>query len=82
MTPDSYLRSVLVDGTRQFRHRGVVRTLPGAIYSYVPASADDECARASIVHYRGPRKEWMAAEGANDKSAYRAGREQTHPELT
>ena len=29
MTPDGYLRSVLVDGTRQFRHRGAVRTLLG-----------------------------------------------------
>jgi hypothetical protein len=29
VTPDGYLRSVLVDGSRQFRHRGAVRALLG-----------------------------------------------------
>lgn len=41
--------------------RYTVRRLPGRTYSYVPHSAADPCAGALAVHYRGPRKRWMAA---------------------
>lgn len=61
--------------------RGRVRALPGCVYSYVPKGPNDDCTGASIVHYRGPRKEWMAADSAKDKTAYRRGRELTHPGL-
>lgn len=41
--------------TGEFR----VKILPGMIYNYPPKSADDPCKGAAIVHYKGPRKEWM-----------------------
>lgn len=59
---------------------GHVRALPGKVYSYVPRSKDDSCDGAAIIHYRGPRKEWMAAEGLKD-GAWRQGRDHTHPGL-
>lgn len=34
--------------------------LSGHEFSYVPRTADDPCNEARMVHYRGPRKHWMA----------------------
>lgn len=38
--------------------RNVVR-LPHSIYECLPLTAEDDCAGAAIVHYRGPRKRWF-----------------------
>lgn len=39
----------------------LLRILPGQIYNYPPRTADDACADAKIVHYKGPRKAWWTA---------------------
>lgn len=37
-----------------------IRTLPGLTYNYPPRSEDDPRAKdAAMVHYKGPRKEWL-----------------------
>lgn len=38
-----------------------VKILPGLTYNYPPHAADDPCAGAALVHYKGPRKAWLTA---------------------
>jgi len=33
--------------------------LPGMVYNYPPSGPDDQGEQAAIVHYKGPRKDWM-----------------------
>jgi len=41
--------------------RYLVQILPGQIYNYPPASPEDSCIGAKIVHHKGPRKDWWLA---------------------
>jgi hypothetical protein len=36
-----------------------VKILPGMIYNYPPKDPVDLCKDAALVHYKGPRKEWL-----------------------
>lgn len=38
---------------------GTVAMLPAPVYEYTPRHQSDACEGAAIVHYRGPRKNWM-----------------------
>lgn len=42
---------------RSGRYR--IKVLDGAIYNYPPATAEDRCETAALVHYKGPRKAWL-----------------------
>lgn len=38
----------------------LVKILPGMVYNYPPEKQDDAPATAAIVHFKGPRKEWLS----------------------
>lgn len=40
-----------------------VRVLDGFVYNYCPKSRTDRPKDALVIHYKGPRKEWMLPEG-------------------
>lgn len=43
------------------RSEYTVRELPGRFYNRIPLRAGDDVSEASIVHYKGQRKNWMLA---------------------
>lgn len=36
-----------------------LKVLPGHIYNFTPATREDDCSHAAIVHYKGKRKAWI-----------------------
>lgn len=62
-------------------HDVSVGWLPGDVWSYVPRAPGDIGDRAVLVHYRGPRKDWMARRlGMVAAPAdWAAQRQETHP---
>lgn len=50
-------QAVICDLAKSDRYR--ILELPGMVYNYPPASADDAGKDAAIVHFKGPRKRWM-----------------------
>jgi hypothetical protein len=35
------------------------KVIPGRIYNFTPATRDEDCSHAAIVHYKGARKAWI-----------------------
>lgn len=58
----------------------IISWLPGDVWSYVPGHAVDIGTRAVLVHYRGPRKDWMAQRLGMQKAPtdWAAQRQETH----
>lgn len=53
---------VINDMVRTGGHGFVIATLPGLLYNYPPRAENDErTAGASIVHYKGNRKQWLTS---------------------
>lgn len=53
----------LVPSANEVAERYRIKTLDGAVYNYCPKDRDDKPASALVIHYKGPRKEWMLPEG-------------------